>query len=54
MKGALSAQNALRGSETKELLEGTEENKQRVIDLPSRHIDDFFYKKETEKIEYSV
>ena len=50
-KGAVSAQKALRGSETetRELLGGTEENRvprQGVIDLPL-----ILHKKETEKIE---
>ena len=54
LKGFLSWHDALQGpeTETKELLVGTTENsvsRLGVIDLPSRQINDFFYKKETEK-----
>ena len=58
LKGAVSAQKALQGpeAETREMLGGMEENRvsrRRVIDLPYRQINDFFYKKESEKNEFS-
>ena len=59
MKGAVSAQKAFQGSETekRELLGGTKEKSVSLSclsDLPCRQINDFFYKKETEKIELVV
>ena len=54
-KGAVSAEKALRGSEmeTRELLGGTEENSvspMRVIDLPSRQINEFSQKGNIKKL----
>ena len=57
MKGTVSAQKALQGSETetRELLGGTEENSLSPGDgsliFPPVQINDFFYKKDTEKNE---
>ena len=50
LKGVVSAQGS--ETETRELLGVTEDkcfSNKGVIDLPSRQINDFFYKKETEK-----
>ena len=55
LKGTVSAQKALQGSEnkTRELLIGTKENNilpyEGSLICPSKQINDFFYKKQTAK-----